>query len=230
MAELLEGRGGVDLGRDAVALGEEVARRQHLLQDRARSNQPDAALGVRDLRRPGETVEAPDDPLVNALGLRRLRVVLVVDVDVVEDVLAVAEHAPDAVPDDGRQLVGIGRVVGTHHGDRGREHLRMAVVVLEALARERRPAGRGPDHEAAAPLVPEGPDLIAGPLEPEHRVEDVEGDHRLAVRGIRRAGGLQRGHRARLVDPLLQHLAVPGLAVGQHEVRVHRLVACPWAA
>ena len=173
----------------------------------------------------GEAVEAPDDPLVHALGLRRLRVVLVVDVDVVEDVLAVAEHAPDAVADDRRQLVGEGRVVGAHHGDRRREHLGMAVVVLQALARERRPAGRGADHEPAAARVAEGPRLVAGPLEPEHRVEDVEGDHRHAVRGVRRAGGLQRGHRAGLGDPLLQHLAVRRLAVGEHELGVDRLVA-----
>ena len=60
---------------------------------------------------------------------------------------------------------------------------RVAVVVLEALAGERRPAGRGAHQEAAAARVAERPHLVAGPLEAEHRVEDVERDHRLG-RGV----------------------------------------------
>ena len=101
----------------------------------------------------------------------------------------------------------------------------MAVVVLEALAGEGRPAGGGADHEPAPALVPERPRLVARALEPEHRIEDVERDHRLAVGRVRGPGGDQRRHRARLVDPLLEHLAVLRLAVRQHEVRVDRLVA-----
>ena len=55
----------------------------------------------------------------------------------------------------------------------------MPVVVLEPLAGERRASGGGAHHEAAPARVAEGPDLVAGALEPEHRVEDVERHHRL---------------------------------------------------
>ena len=150
-------------------------------------DEPDPAL--RDPAgpgRPGEPVEALDDPLVDALGLRRLGVVLVVDRDVVEDVLAVVVHAGDAVAHDRRQLVRERRVVGADHGHGRRQDLGVAVVVLEALAGERRPPGRRAHQEPAPALVAERPGLVAGPLEPEHRVEDVERDHRLAVRRVGR--------------------------------------------
>ena len=103
----------------------------------------------------------------------------------------------------------------------------MPVVVLEALAGQRRAPGGGAHQEAATARVPERPHLVAGPLEPEHRVEDVERDHRQAVRRVGRAGRLEAGHRARLGDPLLEDLAVGRLAIGEDEVRVDRRVALP---
>ena len=77
------------------------------------------------------------------VGHRGLRVVLVVHGDVVEDVLAVDVHPPDAVPDDRGQLEGEGRVVGADHGHGRGEHVGVAVVVLQALARQRGPARGG---------------------------------------------------------------------------------------
>ena len=128
------------------------------------------------------------------------------------------------VAHDRRELVGKGRVVGSQRRDRRGQQVAVAVLVLEPLAVERRAAGGRAHHEAAPAGVAERPRLVARPLEAEHRVEDVEGDHRLAVRGVRRGRGLERGHRAGLVDPLLQHLPVPRLAVGEDQVGVHRLV------
>ena len=58
------------------------------------------------------------------------------------------------------------------------------VHVLRALAGERGLAGRRADEEAAGQLVGGGPDRVAGPLEAEHRVEDVHRHHGLAVRGV----------------------------------------------
>ena len=101
----------------------------------------------------------------------------------------------------------------------------MAVLVLQPLAVERRAAGGGAQQEAAAARVAERPDLVADALEAEHRVEDVERDHRLAVGGVGGAGGGEGGHRAGLGDPLLEDLAVLRLAVGEQELGVHRLVA-----
>ena len=70
---------------------------------------------------------------------------------------------------------------------------RVAVLVLQPLAVERRPAGRGAQEEAAAASVGECPELVARALEAEHRIEDVERDHRLGVRRVGRAGGLEGG-------------------------------------
>jgi len=62
-----------------------------------------------------------------------------------------------------------------------------------------------------------GPELVAGPLEAEHRVEDVERDEAHAVSRVGRGGGLQRSDAAASVHPLLQYLSVDGLAVAQHK-------------
>ena len=48
------------------------------------------------------------------------------------------------------------------------------------------------EQEAARHLVGRGPQPVAGALEAEHRVEDVDRDHRLAVGGVRGAGGGER--------------------------------------
>ena len=67
----------------------------------------------------------------------------------------------------------------------------MAVHVLGALTGQGRASRRRADDEAAGQLVPCGPQLVAGALEAEHGVEDVDGDHRLAVGGIARARDLE---------------------------------------
>ena len=83
-----------------------------------------------------------------------------------------------------RDLVAVRRVVVHDRRVRRREQRRVAVGVLQALTGERGAAGRGADEEAAGHLVGGRPDRVAGALEPEHRVEDVDRDHRLAVRGV----------------------------------------------
>ena len=121
-------------------------------------------------------------------------------------------------------LVGERRVV-VHDGRVGqREQRGVPVGVLETLAGERRPAGGGADQEAARQLVGHRPDRVAGALEAEHRVEDVERDHRLAVRGVRRPGGRRGRHAARLGDALVEHLALRRLLPRQQQLAVDRLV------
>ena len=93
----------------------------------------------------------------------------------------------------------------------------MAVLVLQALAVERRAAGGAAEQEAARPAVAGRPREVADPLEAEHRVEDVERDHRHAVVGVRRRRGDPGGERARLVDALLEDLALLVLAV-EHQL------------
>jgi hypothetical protein len=101
----------------------------------------------------------------------------------------------------------------------------VSILVLQTLAVQRRAARGSAAQEATAPRVAECPDLVAGALHAEHRVEDVEGQHLLAVGRVARACGGKRCHRPRLRDAFLEHLAVDRLAVRQEGLGVDRLVA-----
>ena len=96
--------------------GQDLLGLERLVQDRARSQQMDAATV--DLGR-SVSVQPPQDSLVHALGSRSLDPVLVVEGQVVEDVLALRVHAADSLANDDRQLVGVGRVIGEHVGQGG---------------------------------------------------------------------------------------------------------------
>ena len=172
-------------------------------------------------------VQTAQDALLAALGHRRHRVVLVVQRDVVEDVLAVDVHAPHAVTDHGRELVRECRIVDTHVRDRAEEQWRMSILVLQPLAVQRGASRGAAEHEAASARIAERPDEVADALVSEHRVVDVERDDRLAVGRVRGARGGEAAHRARLGDALLEDLPVDRLAIGQHHPRVDRLVALP---
>ena len=186
---------------------------------------PFARLARPTVRRRREAVEAPKDRGVrDALGSGGHGVVLVVEGQVIEDVLARVEHPTQPFADDDRRLVGEGRVVDLAVRDRRRDQQAVPVLVLESLAVERRPAGRGAQQEASATGIAEGPQLVADALEAEHRVEDVEGHHRLAVGRVAGASGLEAGRRARLCDALLEHLPVLRLAVAEHEGGIDGLV------
>ena len=87
----------------------------------------------------------------------------------------------------------------------------MAVLVLQALAVERRAPSCAADEEAARPHVAGRPDQVADALEAEHRVEQVERDHRHVAGAVGRRRRDPRCHRARLVDALLEDL--PGLVL-----------------
>ena len=129
-----------------------------------------------------------------------------------------------AVAHDDGHLVGERRVVGLDgRVDRGEQEA-VAVLVLEALAEQRGAPGGGAEQEPAGPGVGGLPDEVADPLEPEHRVEGEERHHRHALRGVRRAGGDEAGHRARLGDALLEDLPGLRLLVGEQQVVVDGLV------
>src|SRR5439155_19678853 len=85
--------------------------------------------------------------------------------------------------------------------------------------------GGGAHQEPAAAGIAEGPQLVAGALEAEHRIEDVEGDHRLAVN---RVAGPRSGEGcggSSLGDALLQDLAIRGLEIAEQQLLVDRGVA-----
>ena len=81
----------------------------------------------------------------------RHRILLVHHREVVEDALLIDVHPPDAVLDDHRDLVRergvVGEAVRVGHG----EEMRLAILMLQAFAGERRAPGRPAEHEAARP-------------------------------------------------------------------------------
>ena len=214
-------RGAPDVGCDVPLLREHLLRAQRLQHHRAAAEQLRLVLA---LGRGAVAVEALQDPGIDAVGTLRLRVVLVEERDVEQDVLAALVHAAQAVLDDRGQLVGERRIVGDAVGHGRREQHAVAVLVLQAFAVQRRAARRGTEHEAASAGVAEAPDLVHGPLEAEHGVEDVERDRGRAVRGVAGARGGERRHRAGLGDALFEHLAVVLLGVRQHQLGIDRIV------
>ncbi len=70
----------------------------------------------------------------------------------------------------------------------------MTVLVLQTLPRQRRPTGGTADKEPLRPHVRRRPNQITYPLEPEHRIEQKEGNRVESVDRIRRAGRDERAH------------------------------------
>jgi len=77
--------------------------------------------------------------------------------DVIEDVFLRFEHAAGAVFHDRGQLVAEARVVGPAVGNARCSEVRRAVLVLKALAGERRAAGGPADEKAARARIARGP-------------------------------------------------------------------------
>ena len=100
----------------------------------------------------------------------------------------------------------------------------MPVLVLQALAVQRRPACGGPEQEAPGLRIARRPGQVADALEAEHGVENIERHQGVAVRAVRGRRRQPRGEGARLVDALLEDLAVLGLPVRRDLAEVLRLV------
>ena len=146
---------------------------------------------------------------------------------VVEHVLLLLVHAPDAFFDDHRQFVAVGRIVGQQVRHGVGQQVAVAVLVLEPFARQRGPSRRGADQESLAAHVARGPDQVADALQAEHGIVDEEGDGIDVVGGVGRTGGDEGRHGARFRYALFQQLAVLGLAVVQERFTVHRVVELP---
>ncbi|KAG0919537.1 hypothetical protein G6F31_021079 [Rhizopus arrhizus] len=118
--------------------------------------------------------------------------------------------------DDHGQLMAERRVVGHAVRDGGRQDVAMAGCVRQAFAVQRRAAGGAAQEEAARLHVARSPSQVADALEAEHRVIDIERQHRQAVDRIAGAGRGPGRDRTRLGDAFLQDLAVARFAVVQH--------------
>ena len=86
--------------------------------------------------------------------------------------------------DDHRQLILEGWIIGDTVGDGARQDVAVAIFVLQAFAIEGGAASGAAEQEAAGAHVAGGPGEIADALEPEHRIVDVERDHRHIVVGV----------------------------------------------
>ena len=153
-----------------------------------------------------------------------MRVVLVHQGDVVVDILLLFHHPAHAVADDHDHLVRECRIVGDAVRNRRRQHMAVAVFVLQPFAVQGRASRRAAEQEAARAHVAGKPCKIADPLQTEHRVVDIERDHRHVVGAVRRRRGDPRAHRTGFVDAFLQHLARFVFAVVHQLVGVLRLV------
>ena len=92
--------------------------------------------------------------------------------------------------------------------------------MLRALTGERGAPGGRTDDETARRLVAGGPEGIAGALVAEHRVEDVDRDQRLAVRGYEVPVAVNAAVAAGLVDAHVHDLALRAFLVRQEQLAV----------
>src|SRR5262249_7917397 len=199
-----------DVRRNTEIPLQQLRARDHLPQYRAAAHElhfqailAGLALFFPVAVRGGQKVHAAEYSVLGALGQRRMRVVLVHYGEVIIDVFLLPVHAAQAVLDDDRDLVREGRIVrhAVRNG-RGNEQA-VAVFVLQPFAVERRSPGGAAQQKAPRAHVAGGPREIADALEAEHRLENEERDHRIALRRVRRGRGDPRAHSARFTDAFL---------------------------
>ncbi|MNC39962.1 hypothetical protein D3C75_886490 [compost metagenome] len=193
----------------------------HLPHDRAGTQQ-----AYRRLSRSARAIQAhaADDIVMLAVLQRGLGVVLVGHRQVVELIALLFEHASAAMIDDHGRLAGERRVVSAAVRHRRGDELAGTVLVLQALARQGGAASGGADQEATGALVGSRPDQVADALETEHRIVDIERQHRLAVDAVGGRGGDPGRNRAGFGNALFQQLAVGGLLVVQQCTSIFRFV------
>ncbi len=103
----------------------------------------------------------------------------------------------------------------------------MAVLVLQAFAVQRGTPGGAAQQETASLGIAGRPGQVADALEAEHRIEDVDRQHRLVVVAVGGTRRDERGEGAGFVQAFLQDLTILFFAVIHHLVAVDRLVQLP---
>ena len=128
--------------------------------------------------------------------------------DVVETILLLLAHLFQAMLEDYRQLIAIGRVIGKAIWNEVSHDMAMAILVLQALTIQRStPRGRA-QQEAPCLGITSRPDKVHHALETKHRVENIERHHRVIMVAIRCRTGHPCGERTSLINAFLQDLAL----------------------
>ncbi len=107
---------------------------------------------------------------------------------------------------DDSNFVSVSRVVRDTVRDSQRLNVAVTIFVLQTFAVQGGTTGSTADQEATRLLVASRPAQIANTLEAEHRVIDVERDHRQIVGAVRGRRCQPGTTCAQLVDPFLQNL------------------------
>uniref|UniRef100_A0A0N4ZLD8 NAD-specific glutamate dehydrogenase n=1 Tax=Parastrongyloides trichosuri TaxID=131310 RepID=A0A0N4ZLD8_PARTI len=222
--QFVEARAAPDVGGHAEVLVQQLGGGNGFAQDGARTQQLHAQLALLRLAGVGQQVHALDDAFGRAFRHFRMGVVLVHQGDVVILVHLVFHHALGAVLQNHGHFEAEGRVIAAHVRDATGHQMAEAIFVLQAFTVQRGAAGGATQQEATGTHVRCLPGQVAHALEAEHRVVDVERQHRHVADRVAGTGGHPRADRARLADALLQHLAALVFAVEHQLVRVHRLV------
>ena len=138
--------------------------------------------------------------------------------------IEVAVHLLKTTLDDVPDLVAVCRVVVLHGRVGACQDGGVAIHMLQTLAGKRGTTRSSADNKASCQLVGSSPESVAGALEAEHRVEDVNRDHRLTVCIEGGTGRNKCSGRASLVNTHVQNLTQRRLRVGEHKLVVNRNV------
>src|SRR6267142_1040676 len=211
------------IGGYAVFLSENILRLQCFAQDGAAAEKLRFQLGL-FVFAGAEFVHAAQNAVFHIAGHGWHGVRLVHQRDVVKNVFAIFVHAANAILNDDGDFVGECRIISEQIGNRQREDVAVAILMLQAFAGERGAAGGAAEKEASRAHIGSGPDEVGDALETEHRVVDEKRNGIDAVSSVGGARGDERGHGAGFSDSLFEDLAVFGFLVVHQSVDIDRLI------
>ena len=131
-------------------------------------------------------------------------------------------HTAQAIMYDNGHFILEGRIVCYAVRDQISLNVAVAVFVLQAFTVQGRTTGSTAQQEAARVHIAGSPCQVADTLETEHRIVNVERNHREVAVGIAGRRCNPVSHRARLVNTFLQDLTVNRLFIEHQLVFVLR--------
>src|SRR5882762_6521035 len=162
-----------DVGGYSVFFSENILRLQCFAEDGAAAKELRLQLGL-FVFAGAEFVHAAQNAVFHIARHGRHGVRLVHQGDVVKNVLAIFVHAANAILNDDGDFVGERGIVSEQIGNGQREHVTVAVLVLQAFAGKRGASGGATEEEASRPHIGSGPDEIGDALKAEHRIINEE--------------------------------------------------------